>query len=82
MLVNILSHTHSITSKSATGSYVITPETAFGNTNYIVNLTTQVDTDTGYARLHSSVLSTSSFAVATSVGTVRTDCIFHFMVIN
>ena len=32
--------------------------------------------------LSSSVLSASSFAVATSVGTVRTDCIFHLTVIN
>ena len=69
-------------SRSSTGSYVITPDTAFGNTNYIVNLTCQVDTDTGYVRLNSSILSASSFAVATSVGTVRTDCIFHLTVIN
>ena len=69
-------------SKSATGAYLITPDTAFGNTNYIVSLTSQVDTDTGYVRLNSSILSTSNFAVATSVGTVRTDCIFHFTVVN
>ena len=68
--------------KTGTGGYAITPDTAFGNTNYIVSVTSQVDTDTGYSRLNSSVMTVSSFAVATSIGTVRADSIFHFIVLN
>ena len=64
------------------GVYIITPDTAFGNTNYIVSITCQVDGVSGFARLNANVLSTSSFTVVTYINSVLADAAFHFTVIN
>jgi hypothetical protein len=68
--------------KNGTGSYTISPTNAnFSDTNYIVNITCQVDNGYAHARVGSSSLGLSSFLVAVYVNNSLADCIFNFSVI-
>jgi hypothetical protein len=69
-------------SKTGNGAYVINPTNAnFSDTNYIINVTCQVDNGHAHARVGSSSVGLSSFLVATYVNNSLADCIFHFSVI-
>jgi hypothetical protein len=68
--------------KNGTGTYLITPTNAnFSDTNYIINVTCQVDSNHAHARINSASMSVSSFLIATYVNNVFADCTFHFSVI-
>jgi hypothetical protein len=65
--------------KSGVGTYTISPTNDnFPDTNYIVNVTCQVDGASASARINSAAISTSSIIVITYVNNVTTDCIFNF----
>jgi hypothetical protein len=76
--------TYSFTvSKNGTGTYLIYPTNAnFSNTNYIVNVSCQVDNAYAHARINTASLSTSSFLIATYVNNTLTDCTFNFTVVH
>jgi hypothetical protein len=67
--------------KSGT-SYTITPTISFGNMDYIINITSQVDTSSGYCRISSSTMTNDAFIVATYVNNSQAASIFHFSVIQ
>ena len=64
------------------GTYIITPNTAFGNTTFIVSLTCQVDAVSGFARLNGNAMTSSSFTVVCYVNSILADAIIHFIVLN
>jgi hypothetical protein len=68
--------------KTGNGYYIISPTNAnCSDTNYIINITCQVDSTYASARINTGVMSVSSFAILTYVGNTAADCIFHFSVI-
>jgi hypothetical protein len=69
--------------RNSAGNYTITTTTnAFSDTNYIINITCQVDGGTAYARINVNAMTVSSFTIITYVNGVNTDVIFHFTAIG
>ena len=66
-------------SRSSVGVYVVTPNTAVGNTYYSVSLTCQVDSVNGFARLNGNVLTASSFTVVTYINSVSLQILFSIL---
>ena len=66
------------------GLYTITPPAGnpFTDMNYVVNVSCQVEAAYATARVVNSTLTATSFQIMTYVGTVITDCIFNFTVVN
>ena len=58
---------------------MITPDTSFTNTTYIVNIICQLDSNSGSARLNSA--RQSDFTVVTYVGGAINDCLFNVLVV-
>jgi hypothetical protein len=71
------------TYKTGTGFYTIYPPTnkPFPDTNYIVQLTCQVDGSNATVRVVHGSLSTTSFQAMTYLAGQVADCIFHFSVL-
>ena len=67
--------------RTAVGNYVITPDTAFPDTTYIVNLECQLGNNYAVARLNTNALSTSDFTIITYATNVVADCNFHCTVL-
>ena len=68
--------------RSSMGVYTVTPDTAFGNTSYIVSLTCQADGVSGFARLNGNAMTATSFTAVCYVNSVLADAIVHFTVVN
>ena len=68
--------------KSSIGVFVITPTIAFGNTNYLINISCQYGGGTGSYIVFTKSLIASAFTVITMINSIYYDCIFHFTVLN
>jgi osmotically-inducible protein OsmY len=68
--------------RNSAGNYTISTTDAFSDTNYIINITCQVDGGTAYARININAMTTSAFTIITYVNGTTTDVIFHFTAIN
>ena len=68
--------------KSSAGVYVITPNTAFGDTNYIVNISCQYAGSVGSYSVFTNSLTSTGFTVITMNNSTYQDAIFHFTVLN
>jgi hypothetical protein len=64
------------------GNYTISTTDAFSDTNYIINLSCQVDGAYAVARMNVNAMTTTAFTVITYVNGTIGDVIFHFTAIN
>ena len=71
-------------SRTSTGLYIVTPNgsTPFSDTNYIINISFQIEGANATGRIVNSSLSVSSFQIMTYVNNILADCSFHFTVLN
>ena len=69
-------------SRSSTGVFVITPTIAFGNTNYLINISCQYGGGTGCYSVFTNSLATTGFTIITMNNSSYSACIFHFTMMN